>query len=218
VSALALGILSWLCVNRHKPQIEADLQGRALAELQKLGIGFAAPAKVTVQDRRVVRLVGYEGSREISDEAQRTARAVWGVADVEVEAIPLPKAVKAQKEITEVLKLDIVEFITGSAQLTPAGRATLDKVAGILSQVTEPVGITGHTDNRGLREANMDLSRRRAESVKAYLVTKGIAAERLTTSGAGPDQPVASNDTDEGRQRNRRIEFSLKEVMVKKTI
>jgi len=218
LGALALGLLSWLCINKHKPEIEADLQGRALSALQRAGIGYAAPGQVSVQDRRVVKLVGYEGSREVSEEAQRIARAEYGVADVEVEILPLPKSVKAQKEITEVLKLDIVEFITGSAQLTPVGQATLDKVAAILAQITEPVGITGHTDNRGPRPMNLDLSQRRADSVKAYLVQKGIAAARLTTSGQGPDQPVATNDTDEGRQRNRRIEFSLKEVTVKKTI
>ena len=219
LGALALGALAWMCVTTHTPQIEADLLGRSKAALQKAGILYAGPASIDVRDRRVVQLRGYEGSREISAEAQRIAAAEYGVDRVEVEVIRRPASAKAQEQITEVLKLDIVEFLTGSAQLTPKGQATLDKVAGILAQVPDlPVGISGHTDNRGLRDMNLDLSRRRAESCKAYLVNKGIAATRLTTEGQGPDKPVDTNDTDAGRQRNRRIEFSVKEVTVKKTI
>ena len=143
LGALALGVLSWLCVDKHKPEIEADLLSRSTAALQRAGIGYAAPAVIDVKDRRVVKLRGYEGSREISEEAQRIARAEYGVADVEVEVIPRPASEKAQQQITEVLKLDIVEFLSGSAQLTPKGQATLDKVASVLAQVPDlPVGIS----------------------------------------------------------------------------
>ena len=222
LGALALGVLSWLCINRHKPEIEADLLGRSQASLLQAGIGYAAPASIGVRDRRVVKLRGYAGSREISEEAQRIARAGYGVADVEVEVIPRPApppAQKAQQQITEVLQLDIVEFLTGSAQLTPKGQGTLDKVAAVLAQVpTLPVGISGHTDSVGDRLYNLDLSRRRAESCRDYLVKKGIVATRLTTEGLGPDKPVDSNATEAGRQKNRRIEFSVKEVTVNKTI
>lgn len=219
LGALALGVLSWLCINKHKPEIEADLLGRSKAALQRAGIGFAAPASIDVRDRRVVKLRGYEGSPEISAEAQRIALAENGVGAVEVEIIPRPPEQKAQEQITEVLKLDIVEFLTGSAQLTPKGQATLDKVAAVLAQVPDlPVGISGHTDSVGNRAYNLDLSRRRAESCRDYLVQKGIAAARLTTEGVGPDKPVDTNDTEAGRQRNRRIEFSVKEVTVQKTV
>jgi outer membrane protein OmpA-like peptidoglycan-associated protein len=176
------------------------------------------PAALSVRERRVVRLRGYEGSPQIGAEAQRIAAAVYGVGAVEVDVIPRPPAAKAQAEITEVLKLDIVEFETGSATLTPKGQATLDKVAAILARVPDlPVGISGHTDNRGARPMNLDLSQRRAASCRSYLVSRGIAESRLTAEGFGPDRPVDTNDTDAGRQRNRRIEFSVKEVVVKKT-
>jgi outer membrane protein OmpA-like peptidoglycan-associated protein len=222
---LALGLLAWLCTGKHRPEIEADLLGKTKAALTAKGIAYAEPASVglrgfgTSDAERVIVLRGYEGSREISPEAVEAARAIYGVKDVVVEVIPRPKSEKAQQEITEVLELDIVEFLTGSAQLTPKGQATLDKVGSILAQVPDlPVGISGHTDNRGNRAMNLDLSRRRAESCRDYLVKKGIAATRLTTEGFGPDKPVDTNDTDEGRQRNRRIDFSVKEVTVKKTI
>jgi hypothetical protein len=67
------------------------------------------------------------------------------------------------------------------------------------------------TDSDGNREHNVDLSRRRAESVKKYLVAKGIAEGRLSTRGAGPDEPIAKNDTKKNKALNRRIEFKLQE-------
>jgi hypothetical protein len=69
--------------------------------------------------------------------------------------------------------------------------------------------ISGHTDSDGTRDHNLDLSKRRAESVKAYFGSKGIAADRIETRGAGPDEPLADNKTKAGKQKNRRIEFKL---------
>jgi OmpA-OmpF porin, OOP family len=69
------------------------------------------------------------------------------------------------------------------------------------------VVIEGHTDNVGNRDANVRLSKARAEAVRNYLISKGITRNRLTTVGLGPDQPVASNDTPEGRARNRRVQL-----------
>jgi OOP family OmpA-OmpF porin len=87
----------------------------------------------------------------------------------------------------------------------------LDLVAEVLKKNPEVKGeIQGHTDNVGSAEYNLKLSERRAASVKAYLVSKGIAAERLTAKGYGLTQPIASNDTKEGRAKNRRVQ--LKEI------
>lgn len=69
------------------------------------------------------------------------------------------------------------------------------------------VEISGHTDSRGGYEMNMNLSKNRAEAVKEWLVAKGISASRIETAGYGPNNPIASNDTEEGRYQNRRIEF-----------
>ena len=71
------------------------------------------------------------------------------------------------------------------------------------------VEVIGHTDALGNRPGNISLSLARAQAVKAYLVGKGLPPERLQTSGMGPDQPVAGNDTEAGRARNRRIEFRV---------
>lgn len=104
----------------------------------------------------------------------------------------------------------IVEFQPGSAVLTPQGKAILDEMAQALGRLGgKRVEVVGHTDAQGARAGNLALSQARADAVKAYLVSKGIEAGRVATSGAGPDQPVAGNDTPEGRSRNRRIEFHL---------
>ena len=71
------------------------------------------------------------------------------------------------------------------------------------------VEIIGHTDNVGLRATNQGLSQARAEAVKAYMASHGINGDLLTASGQGSDRPVASNETSEGRARNRRIEFRI---------
>jgi outer membrane protein OmpA-like peptidoglycan-associated protein len=71
------------------------------------------------------------------------------------------------------------------------------------------MGVYGHTDSRGARQMNTNLSKARAASVVQYLVSKGIAAGRLESDGFGPDKPLESNDTEDGRAKNRRVEFKI---------
>ncbi|MFS2002997.1 OmpA family protein [Duganella sp. CT11-25] len=104
----------------------------------------------------------------------------------------------------------IVEFESGKAELTPAGRKILDEMTAALQKLKDrKVEIIGHTDSAGLRATNQGLSQARAEAVKGYLASHGINGDLLTASGQGPDRPVASNDTADGRARNRRIEFRM---------
>jgi OOP family OmpA-OmpF porin len=102
----------------------------------------------------------------------------------------------------------IIEFEPGSALLTGSGKRILDDMAEVMKKIgTAGIEVIGHTDDTGTLLGNMALSRARADSVKAYLVAKGIRSELIGTSGMGADLPIASNATDEGRRRNRRIEF-----------
>lgn len=100
-------------------------------------------------------------------------------------------------------------FDFDSATLKPDSRTTLDEIAKLLSdQPNLHLVVVGHTDNQGSPDYNMDLSERRAQSVVAALTTTyGIAPERLSASGAGLTAPIASNDTEEGRAKNRRVEL-----------
>lgn len=118
--------------------------------------------------------------------------------------------VSEQITVDQALANRTIEFELGSATLTRKGRDILDEMAPILQKLTnKSVAVVGHTDNAGSRASNLALSQSRAEAVKGYLVGKGIDPMSLTTSGVGPDQPVASNANDEGRSRNRRIEFRV---------
>ncbi len=124
----------------------------------------------------------------------------------------VPKVVKAAEtlkvEVGKAIVLEGVVFKSGSSELSPESEAILTQAFNTLNENADiEVEIQGHTDNRGGRALNTRLSLARAEAVKAYLVRKGIAASRITTKGFGPDKPVATNDTAEGRQQNRRIEF-----------
>lgn len=115
-----------------------------------------------------------------------------------------------QSLLDKALAGRIIEFDSGSAHLTPAGQSILDEMAGPLGQLkNRKVEVIGHTDAQGAHDANVALSKSRADAVKAYLVQKGIAADALVPIGMGPDRPVAPNNTDDGRRRNRRIEFNL---------
>jgi outer membrane protein OmpA-like peptidoglycan-associated protein len=103
-----------------------------------------------------------------------------------------------------------VTFAFDSAKLNPQFDPVLDKLAQTLSEYNKTViQIAGHTDSTGSHAYNMKLSEQRANSVKTYLTGRGVPANRLVTIGAGPDYPIASNDTEEGRAKNRRVEITI---------
>jgi OOP family OmpA-OmpF porin len=106
------------------------------------------------------------------------------------------------------LLLRSVTFASGSTEIDPESAIVLDVAAGeILARTAVRIRIEGFTDASGSAERNQELSQRRAESVRRYLVRKGVAAQRLETSARGASSPVASNETEEGRARNRRVEL-----------
>lgn len=118
--------------------------------------------------------------------------------------------VSQQSVLDAALADRIIEFESGKATLTPAGTTVLDGMTAALHKIKGvKVEVIGHTDNAGSRAGNLSLSQARAEAVKAYVVSQGIAAESIAVSGEGPDRPVADNRTPEGKARNRRIEFKV---------
>lgn len=103
-----------------------------------------------------------------------------------------------------------VTFDFDSASLRADFFDVLDSVALVLEEFDQTVlVIDGHTDSTGSRSYNMELSERRSETVGRYLINQGVAPVRIDTYGYGPDHPVASNDTEEGRAANRRVELTL---------
>lgn len=122
------------------------------------------------------------------------------------------KNLEAQKEGVVNLSLDNIEFKTGSSVLAASSYATLSQVAGILvnNSFWSTLKVSGHTDNVGSELSNQLLSESRALSVKKYLESKGVPANKIVAIGWGETKPIASNAKPEGRQKNRRVEFEVK--------
>ena len=121
------------------------------------------------------------------------------------EGCPLPEQVK---KFTG--KIEGITFEANSAKILPKSFKVLDEAVKVLKEFEKlPLTIEGHTSSEGKREKNIELSKARAEAVKAYLVSKGIDPKRIFTVGYGPDKPVADNKTAKGRAANRRIEFKV---------
>lgn len=121
-----------------------------------------------------------------------------------------PEIAKAVIEKINVAAKNIF-FATGSAKLLQKSFKSLDEVAGLLkADESLMLNIDGHTDSTGKREKNMLLSADRANAVKAYLAGKGIADNRMTATGFGPDKPVADNKKAAGRAKNRRVEMTVR--------
>ncbi|NRF39339.1 DUF6089 family protein [Pedobacter foliorum] len=128
-------------------------------------------------------------------------------------AVPVPVVEKViiteadRKIVADAIKN--LEFDLGKATIRSKSYATLNRVAALLVEKNFSLKLAGHTDNTGSAALNMRLSKDRAESVKAYLVSQGANASRIEATGYGMGQPIASNKTAAGRQKNRRVEFTL---------
>ncbi len=127
--------------------------------------------------------------------------------------VPPPVVAKAEKKVSISLE---IEFDTGKAVIKPQYDDQIKNVADFMTTYPETTAvIEGHTDNVGKESSNVTLSKKRAESVRTYLIEKfGIAPGRLTAKGFGSSKPVADNKTAEGRQKNRRIDAVI-ETMTK---
>ncbi len=120
-----------------------------------------------------------------------------------------PEILKEEKAIL-TQAFDDLEFESGRAVIRTSSYPSLDQLAGLL--LTRPewkVKLSGHTDNTGVAEKNMELSKNRAQSVKDYLISKGVKEYHIITEWFGQTQPVADNKTAEGRQKNRRVEMEI---------
>ena len=126
-----------------------------------------------------------------------------------------PEAVRVTE--TEVVILQQVQFDTNKATIKKVSDPLLDEVAGVFREHPEilKIEVQGHTDNKGAPALNKKLSQDRAESVKKALVKRGISDGRMVPKGYGPDKPIADNGTDEGRQKNRRVQFVILEKTTK---
>lgn len=134
---------------------------------------------------------------------------------VEHHGCPLPQypaSVKPepQSEVITLSDAGDVLFAFNQSDMTPAAKSQLDSLMPKLQSAdVVSIKVMGHTDSQGLDAYNQALSERRASSVASYLLSQGLAPNKLTSEGKGESQPVADNETDEGRAKNRRVELHI---------
>ncbi|NOK21727.1 OmpA family protein [Corallococcus carmarthensis] len=180
---------------QQRQQLEAEMQRRQAqqqAEAQRL-------AELNQQLQQRTQELEQERQARLQAE-QRASQALTRLQDENVK-------VREEARGTVVTLSGSVLFATNATELLPAARDRLSEVATALKEAKNPLLIEGHTDSRGTEGYNEQLSERRAESVRNFLVNQGVPAERIQIRGLGEERPVASNGTAEGRANNRRVEI-----------
>jgi outer membrane protein OmpA-like peptidoglycan-associated protein/uncharacterized protein YidB (DUF937 family) len=163
----------------------------------------------------VVFLLGYWlwNSREPAKNAAWNAAEQIRIASEKASsALAALKPGFSSQDLISALNLNVINFATGSAQIPADSDDYLNRVAMALKSA--PAGtileIGGHTDNVGDAASNLSLSQQRAEAVRSYLIQQGVNGDMLVAKGYGDTKPIGSNDTEEGKFHNRRIEFALR--------
>ncbi|VAW23798.1 Outer membrane protein and related peptidoglycan-associated(lipo)proteins [hydrothermal vent metagenome] len=128
----------------------------------------------------------------------------------ETDILLITSAKACNQQIEKFLANNTIEFETASARIAPNSMGTLQELASLVNKCpTARVNVEGHTDNQGSFVSNLKLSSDRADSVVDALTNFGVISDRLFAVGFGEDRPIANNDTEEGRQQNRRIEIKI---------
>ncbi|SDY72994.1 OmpA family protein [Citreimonas salinaria] len=202
---------------REDESVPEDWSVRALAAIEALAMLSNGSATVTPDS---VSVSGRTGRPEAStDIAALLADKLGDGTELEIEvtyveqldpARGLPSPEECQSLIGEIIGDRKITFEPGSARLDASAEDILDELAELLKQCGDiPLEIAGHTDSQGREEMNQELSRDRAQSVRDGLRERLVPVRAYTAVGYGETRPIADNDTEEGREANRRIEFTL---------
>ena len=171
-----------------------------------INVGGAMPENAKSDMVAKLKSVYGDGMRIGSFEA---ATAVTEANRRASEALSSLRSGFTAADLTNALNTNVINFPSGSAQIPRESMPVLEQSASAIKSA--PAGtvleVGGHTDNRGNSTANLGLSQRRADSVRRFLIDKGVKSDSLVAKGYGDSNPIASNDTDEGRFKNRRIEY-----------
>jgi len=185
-----------------------DAEARETAAQQQLQQQNAQHQQATEQSLSQAhqQLAGQKA--ELAAERQRREEAERRAAAALSELTKIA-SVKEEPRGTVITLSGEVIFASGKSDLLPAARRKLDQVAEVLKQSDSSSSflVQGYTDSRGPLSLNQDLSTRRAAAVREYLVSRGVPGDKIRSEGLGPDNPVADNNTAEGRANNRRVEI-----------
>jgi OOP family OmpA-OmpF porin len=199
-----------------------DFTDMAIAAVRALGRLHSGEARIIGSQ---VVLIG-DGDQEAVDAAHAafaappapfSARLALTIDGLDVEHPELQglnlasgDASVCTQAFTRLMERNVINFTPGSAAIDASSREILDALATVALRCDRfSIEVAGHTDNEGSRPLNMELSQQRADAVAAYLASQGVAQERLSARGYGPDRPRDSNTTEAGRAMNRRIEFNV---------
>lgn len=194
-----------ICVFSEASGIEEDLATRVTAEVRKQDLFWVS---VDAQGQKIV-LAGAAADYQAKKQAGEIAAQMWGVTDVENDIAIIGEAGTCQQEIDGLLQGQRVLFRAGRAELAEESYPVLGMLASLARGCGARLEIAAHTDAKGDAEINLRLSQRRADAVRKYLVQSGVDAQQLVAVGYGETQPVADNESSQGRKANRRVEFRV---------
>lgn len=192
---------------KTKQPIEATIQYESLPEGKSVGSASSSigTGDYTISLTRGKRY-GFRAEREgffpVSDNLDATKLETYTEVKKDLYLVPI--------EVGETVRINNVFFDFAKYDLRPESYPDLNRLAQVMKSNTNlEIELRGHTDNVGKDADNMKLSENRIQSVKSYLLGQGIAASRMSAKGMGETKPIATNDTDEGKQQNRRVEFTI---------
>lgn len=192
---------------KTKEPLGSVIEYENLADGKNVGIAQSNPQtgeyKIVLPYGKNYGFMGYaEKFISVSDNVDLTAVAAYREITRDLYLVPL--------EVGTTIRLNNIFFDVAKATLRTESYPELDRLAGIMTQNSKMlIELSGHTDNVGSAETNLKLSDDRAKSVTEYLVGLGITADRIVAKGYGETKPLGTNDTDEGKQLNRRVEFTI---------
>lgn len=231
---LLLAILGYFCIYDNSPRIQNDIDISTRAALTEQGLDNISVGT----DGREIVLTGVVASDAIKLQAEENARKVNGVRTVEnlltvaapepivePESEPEPEPDKeviqqpkqealpehtCQQDFDALLSSNQIQFATSSSDIDASSNDLLNDLIEVANQCSEAnIEIGGHTDSSGSDDYNLRLSQERASSVMSYLIGNGIESNRLKAVGYGENNPIADNESAEGKAKNRRIEFNV---------
>ncbi len=201
----------WVTLSGEAPSSERAAKAVTLVRNARAPAFFSTARPVTrIIDR--TRIAAAIMAAPESDETTPPTPALNSAeepAEIEVETASLD-VVACEQSIAALLVDSKIEFATGSAQITPQSAPLLDQLGQAVEACNVDITVEGHTDSTGSASLNDGLSLSRANAVRDALIVRGIPAARIVAEGYGASRPVASNETQDGRNQNRRIEFRVR--------
>ncbi|MEZ4938581.1 MAG: OmpA family protein [Crocinitomicaceae bacterium] len=187
--------------------IEAAIEYEDLSDGKKLGIAYSTEDNgfkiILPKGKKYGFLASAEGFISVSNNLDLTELKEYGEKEVNLYLVPI--------ESGQTLTLNNLFFDSRMAVIKKESFSELNRLVKIMKENPDlRIEIGGHTDNVGEEDYNMDLSNRRAKAVYDYLVGRGVDKDRVTSKGYGEAKPIEKNDTPEGRQKNRRVELTIK--------